>query len=249
MVLAMPYNGNIDYMYHLHIKPGDIGRYVLLPGDPFRTDKIAERLSEARLVAHNREHKTWTGYLDGERVSVTSTGMGSPSAAIAVEELVRSGAKTLIRIGTAGPVCDVAKNADVDGVIAMASVRDEGTSCQYIPPEYPAVASLEVINALLASAKELGYHYLAGIIQTKDAFYGEVEPATCPNSAVIRQRWEAWRSGNVLCSDMETSALFVVSSIRGCCAGSVLSLNNSIDAAIDVGCEAIRKLIKLEKGQ
>ena len=243
----MPYNGNVDYMYHLHIRPGEVGRYVLLPGDPFRTDKIAARFTEPKLIAHNREHKTWTGFLEGERVSVTSTGMGSPSAAIAVEELIRAGAQILIRVGTAGPVCDMAKAPDLDGVIALASVRDEGTTRQYIPPEYPAVASLTVTNALLMAARTLGYHYLNGIIQTKDSFYGEVEPDTSPNAALIRQRWEAWKAGGVLCSDMETSSLFVVSSIRGCRSGSILSLQNNIEAAIDVACEAIRLLIQEER--
>lgn len=243
----MAYNGNVDYMYHLHVKRGDVGRYVLLPGDPFRTDKIANHLSNPKLIAHNREHKTWTGYLEGERVSVTSTGMGSPSAAIAVEELIRAGADTFIRIGTAGPVDDAAKAVGVDGVIAIASVRDEGTTRQYIPAEYPAVASLEITNALISAAETLGYHYLSGIVQTKDSFYGEVEPSTSPNAALIQQRWEAWRAGNVLCSDMETSALFVVSSIRGCRAGSILSLN-TIEAAIEVACEAVTRLIRRERG-
>lgn len=244
----MPYNGNIDYMYHLHIKPGDVGRYVLLPGDPFRTDRIAEHLTNAQLVAHSREHKTWIGYLDGERVSVTSTGMGSPSAAIAIEELILAGAETFIRIGTAGPVCDIACDPEVDGVIATAAVRDEGTSRQYIPAEYPAVASVEVVNALIVASREQGYNYLNGIVHTKDSFYGEVEPDTCPNNAYIRQRWEAWRAGNVLASDMETSALLVLASIRGKRAGSILSLHNKIDIAIDVACSAIRHLIRQERG-
>ena len=141
----------------------------------------------------------------------------------------------------------MAKAPDLDGVIALASVRDEGTTRQYIPPEYPAVASLTVTNALLTAARTLGYRYLNGIIQTKDSFYGEVEPDTSPNAALMRQRWEAWKAGGVLCSDMETSSLFVVSSIRGCGSGSILSLNNNIDAAIDVACEAIRLLIREER--
>lgn len=243
----MPYNGNVEYMYHLHIKPGDIGQYVLLPGDPFRTDRIAQKLTNPRLVAHNREHKTWTGYLNGQQVSVTSTGMGSPSTAIAVEELIRAGATTLIRIGTAGPVCDATQDRGVKAVIAQGAVRDEGTSHQYIPVEYPAIASLDVTNALISAAKHLGHHCLSGIVQTKDSFYGEVEPDTCPNAGLIRQRWDAWRAGNVLCSDMETSALYVISSIRGCRAGSILAMNNEIDVAIDVACAAVCQLIEMEQ--
>lgn len=244
----MPYNGNKEYMYHLHIKPGDVGRYVLLPGDPFRTDRIAARLENAQMIAHSREHKTWTGYLDGERVSVTSTGMGCPSAAIAAEELIRAGAETLIRIGTAGPVCDVARDTSVEGVIATAAVRDEGTTQQYIPTEYPAVASWTVVSALLEAAHSQGRHCLHGIVQTKDAFYGEVEPEAIPNTERMRHRWEAWRAGNVLCSDMETAALLVVASIRGRQAGAVLSLHDTLDTVIDLACEAVRTLIHRERG-
>ena len=126
-------------LYHIHCKPGDVGRYVLLPGDPFRTDLIASYFDDAKLVAHNREHKTWTGTLNGVKVSVTSTGMGCPSAAIAVEELIKCGADTFIRVGTAGRVCDKAYDETLDGVINTAAVRDEGTTIHYIPIEYPAV--------------------------------------------------------------------------------------------------------------
>ncbi|MDR2607031.1 MAG: uridine phosphorylase, partial [Treponema sp.] len=114
--------------YHIRCKEGDVGRYVFLPGDPFRTDLIASFLDDAKLVAHNREHKTWTGYLDGQKVSVTSTGMGCPSTAIALEELIKIGADTFIRIGTAGRVCDASYDETLDGVICNAAVRDEGTT-------------------------------------------------------------------------------------------------------------------------
>ena len=161
-------------MYHIHCKEGDVGRYVLLPGDPFRTDLIASYFDDAKLVAHNREHKTWTGTLNGVKVSVTSTGMGCPSAAIAVEELIRCGADTLIRVGTAGRVCDKAFDPTLDGVINTAAVRDEGTTIHYIPVEYPAVADRHVVAALADAAAKLGYHFAEGITQSKDSFYGEV---------------------------------------------------------------------------
>ena len=137
-----------ELMYHTHLKKGDVGRYVLLPGDPFRTDLIASFLDDAKLVAHHREHKTWTGYLNGEKVSVTSTGMGCPSTAIAVEELIKVGADTFIRVGTAGTVKDEKDKEIYDGVIVNAAVRDEGTTRQYIPIEYPAVADRHVVDAL-----------------------------------------------------------------------------------------------------
>ena len=143
-------------LYHIHCKPGDVGRYVLLPGDPFRTDLIASYFDDAKLVAHNREHKTWTGTLNGVKVSVTSTGMGCPSAAIAVEELIKCDADTFIRVGTAGRVCDKAYDETLDGVINTAAVRDEGTTIHYIPIEYPAVADRHVVDAL-ARAATAGY--------------------------------------------------------------------------------------------
>lgn len=115
-------------MYHIRLKKGDVGRYVLLPGDPFRTDLIATYFDEPKLIAHNREHKTWVGKLDGVPVAVTSTGMGCPSAAIALEELIKCGADTFIRVGTAGRVCDAAFDETLDGVINTAAVRDEGTT-------------------------------------------------------------------------------------------------------------------------
>ena len=127
-------------MYHIQCKKGDVGRYVLLPGDPFRTDLIASYLDDAEMIAHNREHRTWTGTLLGEKVSVTSTGMGCPSTAIALEELIACGADTFIRVGTAGCMSQERRNRETIGGIVTAAVRDEGTTRQYVPVEYPAVA-------------------------------------------------------------------------------------------------------------
>lgn len=237
---------NEERMYHIALKKGEVGRYVLLPGDPFRTDLIAASLDHAVLVAHNREHKTWTGTLDGEMVSVTSTGMGCPSTAIAVEELIRCGADTFIRVGTCGRVCDRAMDETLDGAIATAAVRDEGTTRQYIPIEYPAVADRKVLNALTGAAHTLGYRFIEGISHSKDSFYGEVEPQTMPLQGMLESRWEAWKKGNVVCSEMEAAALFVISSVRSCRAGAILSFGD-IHKAIDVACLAIRLIIKEDK--
>jgi len=235
-------------MYHIHCKEGEVGRYVLLPGDPFRTDLIASYLDDAKLVAHNREHKTWTGFLDGEMVSVTSTGMGCPSTAIALEELIKCGANTFIRVGTAGRICDKAQDMALDGVIANAAVRDEGTTLHYIPVEYPAVADRHVVDALAVAAKKLGYNFAEGISQTKDSFYGQHEPDSMPASARLHERWEAWKRGNVMTSEMEAAAIFVISSIRNCRAGAVLSfINTDIKKNIEVARDAIRILIKKDK--
>lgn len=228
--------------YHICCKTGDIGRYVLLPGDPFRTDLIASYFDDAKLVAHNREHKTWTGTLSGVKVSVTSTGMGCPSMAIALEELIHCGADTFIRIGTAGRVCDASWDESLDGVICSASVRDEGTTVHYIPIEYPAIADRHVTAALADAAAEAGFNYVEGIVQCKDSFYGQHHPDGLPNGARLKERWEAWKQGNVMASEMETAALFVISSIRGCRAGAIMSFKN-MEETIGIACKALQKIM------
>ena len=229
--------------YHIRCKEGDVGRYVFLPGDPFRTDFIAGFLDDAVLVAHNREHKTWTGKLDGVPVSVTSTGMGCPSTAIALEELIKIGADTFIRIGTAGKVCELSQDPSWDGAICTAAVRDEGTTIHYIPVEYPAVADRHVVAALADAAKNRGLKYLEGITQSKDSFYGEVDPDNQPAAARLKERWEAWVKGNVVASEMEAAAIFVISGIRGKRAGAIMNWGKMEDT-IQVACDAVRLLIK-----
>ena len=233
-------------LYHIHCKPGDVGRYVLLPGDPFRTDLIASYFDDAKLVAHNREHKTWTGTLNGVKVSVTSTGMGCPSAAIAVEELIKCGADTFIRVGTAGRVCDKAYDETLDGGINNAAVRGEGTTIHHIPIEYPAVADRHVVDALARAAKKLGYNFAEGITQSKDSFYGQHEPEAMPAEGRLKERWEAWRRGNVMSSEMESAAIFVISSIRGCRASSIMAYTD-MRKTVEVACEALRMLIEQDR--
>ena len=215
--------------YHVRVGKGDIGRYVLLPGDPFRTDLIASYFDDAKLVAHNREHKTWTGTLNGVPVSVVSTGMGCPSTAICLEELIACGADTFIRVGTAGRVCDRAFDPTLDGVINTAAVRDEGTTKHYIPIEYPAVADRHVVAALADSA-----------------FYGQHEPENMPAEPWLKARWEAWRRGNVISSEMESAAIFVISSIRGCRASSVMAYTE-MPKSVEVAVGALRILIEQDK--
>ena len=218
--------------YHVRVGKGDIGRYVLLPGDPFRTDLIASYFDDAKLVAHNREHKTWTGTLNGVPVSVVSTGMGCPSTAICLEELIACGADTFIRVGTAGRVCDRAFDPTLDGVINTAAVRDEGTTKHYIPIEYPAVADRHVVAALADSAKQLGYNFIEGI--------------NMPAEPWLKARWEAWRRGNVISSEMESAAIFVISSIRGCRASSVMAYTE-MPKSVEVAVGALRILIEQDK--
>src|SRR5262249_10210273 len=152
--------------------PGDVGEYVLVPGDPFRTPLIAKHLDEAREVAFSREYRTFTGKVDGTFVSAMSTGMGGPSVAIGVEELHELGVHTLLRVGTCGALQPVVKMGDL--VIAMASVRSEGTPDGYVPKEYPAVASLDVVNALVEAAEAAGAPYHVGVMRSVDALYSDL---------------------------------------------------------------------------
>ena len=233
-------------MYHTQLKKGDVGRYVLLPGDPFRTDLIASFLDDAKLIAHSREHKTWTGTLNGVKVSVTSTGMGCPSTAIAVEELIKVGADTFIRVGTAGTVKDPMDNQIYDGTIVTSAVRDEGTTRQYIPIEYPAVADRHVVDALARAAKQHGKNYLEGISHSKDSFFGEIDPDSTPIADELKMRWKAWQKGNVVCSEMECAAIFVLSSIKGARASAIMNWKD-MNTTIQIACDAIKILIEKDK--
>lgn len=241
--------------YHLQCGPGDVGGYVLLPGDPARCARIAERFDDARLVAANREFTTWSGRLDGTPVSATSTGIGGPSAAIAVEELCNLGAHTLVRVGTCGGMQPQVHWGDL--VIAQAAVRDEGTTAQYVPPGYPAVAHVDVVHALrVAAAERVGGHHV-GLVQSKDSFYGEMEPGRMPVAAELQARWQAWISAGVLASEMECAAVFVVAAVRRARAGAALMCVNEtplhrempppaelpLDALIDTAVDALRRII------
>lgn len=235
--------------YHIQCKNGDVGKYVLVPGDPFRTDIIAQKLENPVLVAHNREHKTWTGTLNGEKVSVTSTGMGGPSAAIAIEELIHCGADTFIRVGTCGRICQASYDESLEGVIVTGAVRDEGTSVHYVPIEYPAMADRHVTDALARACEVKSYKFVEGIAQSKDAFYGQYDPDSMPNSSRLHQRWEAWEKSGVMASEMEAAAIFIVSMIRGARAGAIMAYGEMNNHAIEIACDAIRLLIEEDKKQ
>lgn len=256
------YSGEEGLQYHLHIRRGDVGRYVILPGDPKRCQKIAEHFDDAKLVADSREFVTYTGYLDGEKVSVTSTGIGGPSASIAMEELVRCGADTFIRVGTCGGIDLEVKGGDI--VVATGAVRMEGTSREYAPIEYPAVADLDVVNALVASSKELGYTYHTGVVQCKDAFYGQHEPECMPVSYELMNKWEAWKRMGCKASEMESAALFIVAAhLRVRCGSEFLVMGNQernalgmenpivhdTEAAIRIAVAALRRLIQEDKNK
>ena len=246
--------------YHIGLRKGDVGKYVILPGDPKRCEKIARHFDDAKLIADSREHVTYTGYLDGVKVSVTSTGIGGPSASIALEELVRVGADTFLRVGTCGGMQTDIMGGDL--VIATGAIRMEGTSKEYAPIEFPAVANLEITNALVQAAKDLNKKYHVGIVQCKDAFYGQHEPETKPVDYELVNKWNAWVRLGCKASEMESAALFVVGDYLRVRVGSSflvvanqerekLGLENPVvhdtEAAIEVTVQAIRNLIKQDK--
>lgn len=249
-----------EVQFHIRCKAGDVGRYCILPGDPGRCAAIAARFDGAEQVSRNREFTVYTGTLAGERVSVCSTGIGGPSAAIAMEELIAIGAHTLIRVGTCGGMALPVRAGDV--IIATGAIRMEGTSREYAPIEFPAVADLDVTNALVSSAKALGYTYHAGVVQCKDAFYGQHEPKRMPVSYELLNKWEAWKRLGCKASEMESAALFIAAShLRVRCGSDFLVVGNQerqeagldnpivhdTEAAIKVAVEAVRRLIRADK--
>lgn len=236
--------------YHTHTAQGDVGRYVLLPGDPGRVPLIAAHLEDAKHIATNREYVTYTGWLDGEKVSVTSTGIGCPSSAIAVEELYRSGADTFVRVGTSGSLQPGTKSNDL--AIVTGAIRHEGTSSHYMPIEFPAVCDLEVVTAMRAAVNRLGVRYQVGISHSKDSFYGEVEPERSAISEELKDLWRAWQIGGAICSEMEISTICVVSSILRARAGGIMAMHGEgdfgpLDGLIVAAIESVKELIKMDK--
>ena len=245
-----------DVQFHIRCKEGDVGGYCILPGDPGRCEAIAAQFDDARLVSQNREYTVYTGMLLGEKVSVCSTGIGGPSAAIAMEELIHIGAHTFVRVGTCGGMSAKVRAGDV--VIATGAIRMEGTSREYAPIEFPAVPDFSVLCALVQAAEELQYPYHAGVVQCKDSFYGQHSPETMPVAAVLQYKWEAWKRLGALASEMESAALFTVAAARDVRCGAVFSAlwnqerekagldqDEVFDTAraITVGVEALKRLI------
>lgn len=247
----------LDKQFHIHCVEGDVGRYVILPGDPGRCEKIAALFDDAHFVARNREFTIYTGTLLGEKVSVCSTGIGGPSASIAMEELHNIGADTFIRVGTCGGIDLDVRSGDV--VVATGAIRFEHTSREYAPIEYPAVANFDVTCALVQAAKNLGKSLKTGVVQCKDAFYGQHSPAKMPVSYELLNKWEAWKKMGCLASEMESAALFIVAGKLRVRAGACflvmanqerekLGLENPVvhdtDMAVRTAVGAVRNLIR-----
>ena len=215
---------NADVQYHLEVGPDDVAETVLVPGNPERLEKIVDFWDDHEIRAHHREYRTATGTYEGTPISVTSTGIGSPSAAIAVEELARVGCETFIRVGSCGaiqPEMDVG-----DLVITTGGVRQEGTSDEYVREDYPAAADHEVVSALVAAAERLGYDYHTGITMSADSFYaGQGRPGyegfeAAGSDDLVEQLKEA----NVKNIEMEASAIMTLANIYGLRAGAVCTV-------------------------
>ncbi len=253
------YTEGAGIQYHVGLKEGDVGKYVILPGDPKRCAKIAQYFEDPVLVADSREFVTYTGTLDQVKVSVTSTGIGGASASIALEELCNCGADTFVRVGTCGGMQTEVCGGDL--VIATGAIRMEGTSREYAPIEYPAVPDLEVTNALVRAAEKLGAVYHTGVVQCKDSFYGQHQPEKHPVSYELLNKWDAWLKMGCMASEMESAALFIAGAYRRVRVGSVfLVIANQerekqglpnlqvhdTDGAVRAAVEAVRDLIRRE---
>ncbi|MBR4424954.1 MAG: uridine phosphorylase [Oscillospiraceae bacterium] len=253
---------DMERQFHIRCVRGDVGRYVILPGDPGRVPQIAALLDKARQVAYNREYNIYTGTLLGEPVSVCSTGIGGPSAAIAMEELCAIGADTFLRCGTCGGIDLEVCAGDI--VVASGAVRFEHTSREYAPLEFPAVADLDLTLALREAARALGKTVHVGVVQCKDSFYGQHSPGRMPVQRELEAKWEAWKRLGVKASEMESAALFVVASalrVRcGSCfhviwnqerelAGLGQPMTEDTSAAVRVAVEAMKRIIAQDRAQ
>ena len=247
---------DIGKQFHIRCVEGDVGRYVFLPGDPGRCEAIAALFENPVHVGMNREYNIYTGTLLGQKVSVCSTGIGGPSAAIAMEELANIGADTFIRVGTCGGIDMDVQPGDV--VVASGAVRFEHTSLEYAPMEFPAVPDFGITAALKSASEDLGYRTHVGVVQCKDAFYGQHSPEKSPVSYELLQKWDSWKRLGVKASEMESAALFVVAAARhvrcGSCfhavwnqerekAGLAMPMTEDTSRAIRVGIEAMKRII------
>lgn len=246
--------------YHIALAEGDVGRYVFLPGDPGRCEMIASYFDNPVKVAVHREYETWSGYLEGEKVAVTSTGIGGPSAAIAMEELVAIGADTFVRVGTSGSMQDNILPGDI--AIVSAAIRDEGTSLHYLPLEFPAVADVQLTQALADAAKALGKNVHVGVSQSKDSFYGQHAPERMPVAQRLQERWKAWMGGGAICSEMEAASLYIVASVLRVRAGGLMMVMghpdqspmtpaeweaSKVENLLPVAIEGMREIIRRDK--
>lgn len=251
-----------ERQFHIQCTAEDIGHYVFLPGDPDRVPWIASYLENAQKVAQSREFTTYTGTLDGTRVSVTSTGIGGPSAAIAMEELAALGAHTFLRIGTCGGMQPELLPGAL--IIPTGAIRMEGTSQEYMPLAFPAVPDFGLMEQLVCAARAAAYDYHTGVVQCKDSFYGQHSPETMPVAPTLLQNWQAWKAAGTLASEMESAALFTVAAARHVRCATILQMlwnqerqavvrdkehaASDMTHAIEVAVAAMRAVIRENKG-
>ena len=252
-----------EIMMHTGLKRGDIGRYVFLPGSPERTEKIAAYFENPKEIAFHREFRTWTGTLDGVPVAVTSTGIGGPSTAIAVEELHKIGADTMMRIGSCASTSPLVHQGDI--CIPNGAVRMEGVGMHYLPMEFPAVPDFGMLKELEAAAIALELPYNIGVTITKANFYTQTEPETKPIGPELMWRWDSYVKGGATNTSMECAPLFLIGAslgIRTSCVmvsatddknygdqGRKKPLANLEDRAIRVGIQAMRQIIAKDLGK
>jgi uridine phosphorylase len=248
--------------FHIQCSREDISNYVFLPGDPGRVPQIASHLENAHLSAQNREFLTYTGTLCGVKVSVTSTGIGGPSAAIAMEELVALGAHTFLRIGTCGGMQPELLPGTL--ILPTGAIRMEGTSQEYLPLAFPAVPDFGLLQQLVQQSKARNYPYKTGVVHCKDSFYGQHSPASMPIAETLSQNWSAWKAGGALASEMESAALFTVAATRRVRCATILQMlwnqereqvirdnshaANDMHPAIEVAMAAMKATILEDKG-
>ena len=252
----------MDTQFHIHCAEGDVGRYVILPGDPGRCKSIADLFDDAQHITQNREFNIFTGTLLGEKVSVCSTGIGGPSAAIAMEELHNIGADTFIRTGTCGGIDLDVQSGDI--VVATGAIRYDHTSLEYAPIEFPAVADYDIVTALREASLALGNRTHLGVVQSKDSFYGQHAPEKSPVSYELLAKWEAWKKLGVKASEMESAALFVVAASLGCRCGASFHViwnqerekagldqkkNEDTSMSVRVAVEAMKRLIEQDRNR
>jgi uridine phosphorylase len=249
----------MEKLYHIGFDDTHGALYAILPGDPGRVEKIASYLDKPCFFCQNREYTTWLGELDDKKVLIMSTGMGGPSTAIAIEELHQTGVRNFIRVGTCGGMALPVTGGDI--VIASGAIRMEGTTKEYVPIEFPAVANIDITNALVQAVKKLNARSHVGIVQCKDSFYGQHSPGRMPSGYELNNKWQAWIKAGCLASEMESAALYIVSQILGDRAGCVLNVVwnqerekagmsnphcHDTDLAIKTAVEAVRILINTE---
>lgn len=249
-------------MMHVALEKGQVGRYVFLPGSPERTEKIAAYFDNPKEIAYHREYRTFVGELDGVPVAVTSTGIGGPSTAIAVEELYQCGVDTMMRVGTCASTSPKVALGDV--VIPNGAVKMEGVSMHYLPVEFPAVPDFQMVKAIEQAAKALDLPYNIGVTITKASFYTQTAPETKPVGQELMYKWDAYEKGGATSTSMECSTLFSVGASLGIRTACVMASATNYktysdnerktdidieDRAIRTAIEAMRRIIKQDKEQ